>query len=189
MQDMDLQWQAGQLAENLQSMYPQMGWQQSHEMQGVGPDGLRSGDAGDAGPRRSRPAREPDAGRHEPGCARRGRLDRVRDLMGDDAAEVARAARRAGQDARGGRPDREQGRPARADPEGAAQDRLQRPEGSVLQADQGQDGPAPARPVRHRPRAHVRVQALRVRRPVPARSAPHDPQRACAGRGRAPRSS
>ena len=43
----------------------------------------------------------------------------------------------------GGRADRAEGRPARADAEGPAQDRLERAARPVLQADQGQGRPAP----------------------------------------------
>ncbi|MEZ5259995.1 MAG: hypothetical protein R2705_24850, partial [Ilumatobacteraceae bacterium] len=34
MQDMDLQWQAGQLGQHLQSMYPNMNWGQQYQMEG-----------------------------------------------------------------------------------------------------------------------------------------------------------
>ena len=64
--DMDLRWQLDQLGGHLQQMFPQMGWQQSYDFEGQDPMGFAPGDAGDAGPRRPRPAREPAAQRVEP---------------------------------------------------------------------------------------------------------------------------
>ena len=87
MEDMDLQWQAGQLAEHLQSMYPQMGWGQSHEMQGMDP--LNFGQAMQA----MQDLGDLDQlenlmrGATNPGALAEADLDRVRDLMGDDAAK------------------------------------------------------------------------------------------------------
>ena len=66
LEDMDLQWQMQQLSGNLQQMFPQMNWQQSYDFDGPGSDGVLPGDAGDAGPRRPRPAREPAPQRVEP---------------------------------------------------------------------------------------------------------------------------
>ena len=47
-----------------------------------------------------------------PGALAEADMDRVRDLMGDDAARSLRAPRRADQDAPGGRADRAEGGPA-----------------------------------------------------------------------------
>jgi uncharacterized protein with von Willebrand factor type A (vWA) domain len=85
MQDMDLQWQAGQLAQNLQSMYPQAGWDQSRQMSGA-PMGF--GEAMQA----MQDLGELDQlenlmrGATNPGALAEADFDRVRELMGDDAA-------------------------------------------------------------------------------------------------------
>ena len=115
MEDMDLQWQMQQRRRNLQQMFPQMNWGRELRLRGPGPDGVPAGDAGDAGPRRPRPAREPAAQRVEPGRTRRGRHGPRPRPDGRRRGQVTRAARRTHQDARGGRPDREQGRAPRAD--------------------------------------------------------------------------
>ena len=107
-------------AANLQQMFPQMNWSQRYDFEGQDPMGIRPGDAGDAGPRRPRPAREPAAQRVEPGRARRGRHGPRPRPDGRRRRPVARAAGRAHQDARGGRPDRAEGGPPRADAEGPA---------------------------------------------------------------------
>jgi uncharacterized protein with von Willebrand factor type A (vWA) domain len=85
MQDMDLQWQAGQLAQNLQSMYPQAGWDQSRQMSGA-PMGF--GEAMQA----MQDLGELDQlenlmrGATNPGALAEADFERVRELMGDDAA-------------------------------------------------------------------------------------------------------
>ena len=50
-----------------------------------------------------------------PGALAEADIDRVRDLLGDDAAQSLERLESAHQDARGGRPDREQGGPPRTD--------------------------------------------------------------------------
>lgn len=87
LQDMDLSWQMDQLAQNLQSMYPQMGWGQQYEFQGEEPLGMAQAmetmqDLGDMDQLENllRNASNPAA-------LAEADLDRVRDLMGDDAAE------------------------------------------------------------------------------------------------------
>ena len=161
-------------------MFPQMGWEQSYEFEGQDPMGFGQAmqtmqDLGDLDQLENLLRNATN-----PGALAEADMDRVRDLMGDDAARSLRTPRRADQDARGGRPDRAEGGPARADAEGLAQDRLQRAARPVLEADQGQGRPAPDESPRPRPRAHLRHQAVRVRRSVPARPAPHDPQRVAA---------
>ena len=156
---------------------PAAGLEPVLRLPGPGPARHGPGDADDAGARRPRPAREPAAQRVEPGRPRRGRHGPRARPPRRRRRPVARAPRRADPDAHRGRPHRAEGGPPRADAEGAAGDRLQRPARPVLQADQGAGRPAPGPPPRPRPRADVRHQALRVRRPVPARPAAHDPQR------------
>jgi uncharacterized protein with von Willebrand factor type A (vWA) domain len=84
--DMDLRWQLDQLGGHLQQLFPQMGWQQSYDFEGQDPMGFSQAmqamqDLGDL-----------DQLEHllrnasNPGALAEADLDRVRDLMGDDAA-------------------------------------------------------------------------------------------------------
>jgi uncharacterized protein with von Willebrand factor type A (vWA) domain len=87
MEDMDLQWQAGQLAQHLQSMYPQMGWGQSHDMQGSDPMGFGQAmqamqDLGDLDQLENLLKNATS-----PGQLAEADMDKVRNLMGDDAAK------------------------------------------------------------------------------------------------------
>lgn len=86
MEDMDLQWQMQQLGSNLQQMFPQMNWQQSYDFEGQDPLGMAQAmqamaDLGDL-----------DQLEHllqnatNPGALAEADMDRVRDLLGDDAA-------------------------------------------------------------------------------------------------------
>jgi uncharacterized protein with von Willebrand factor type A (vWA) domain len=85
MQDMDLQWQAGQLAQNLQSMYPQAGWgdrrQMSGEPMGFGQAMQAMQDLGELDQLENLMR-----GATNPGALAEADFDRVRELMGDDAA-------------------------------------------------------------------------------------------------------
>ena len=86
MEDMDLRWQMDQLGQNLRSMFPQMGWNQSYEFEGQDPMGFGQamqamqelGDL-DQMERMLRSATNPAQLAEVD-------MDRVRDLMGDDAA-------------------------------------------------------------------------------------------------------
>ena len=79
----------------------------------------------------------------------------------------------------------QQGGPLRADADGAcARSASNALRDLFQQAGQGQDRPAPGRPHRRRPRARLRDQALRVRRPVQPRHRAHHPQRHPAQRRR-----
>jgi uncharacterized protein with von Willebrand factor type A (vWA) domain len=86
MEDMDLQWQMQQLGSNLQQMFPQMNWGRSYDFEGQDPMGMAAAmqtmsDLGDL-----------DQLEHllqnatNPGALAEADLDRVRDLLGDDAA-------------------------------------------------------------------------------------------------------
>ena len=86
MEDMDLQWQMQQLGSNLQQMFPQMNWGQSYDFEGQDPMGMSEAmqamaDLGDL-----------DQLEHllqnatNPGALAEADLDRVRELLGDDAA-------------------------------------------------------------------------------------------------------
>jgi uncharacterized protein with von Willebrand factor type A (vWA) domain len=84
--DMDLRWQLDQLGSNLQQMFPQMNWGQSYDFEGQDPMGFGQAmqamqDLGDL-----------DQLEHlmqnatNPGALAEADMDRVRDLLGDDAA-------------------------------------------------------------------------------------------------------
>jgi uncharacterized protein with von Willebrand factor type A (vWA) domain len=86
LEDMDLRWQMSQLGQNLQSMYPQMGWGQGYQFEGSDPMGMGQAmqtmqELGDLDQLENllRNATSP-------GALAEADMDRVRDLMGDDAA-------------------------------------------------------------------------------------------------------
>ncbi len=87
MADMDLQWQMDQLGSNLQQMFPHLNWGQSYDFEGQDPMGFGQAmqamqDLGDL-----------DQLEHllqnatNPGALAEADMDRVRDLLGDDAAK------------------------------------------------------------------------------------------------------
>jgi uncharacterized protein with von Willebrand factor type A (vWA) domain len=86
LEDMDLRWQMSQLGQNLQSMFPQMGWGQGYQFEGSDPMGMGQAmqtmqELGDLDQLENllRNATSP-------GALAEADMDRVRDLMGDDAA-------------------------------------------------------------------------------------------------------
>jgi uncharacterized protein with von Willebrand factor type A (vWA) domain len=86
LEDMDLRWQMSQLGQNLQSMYPQMGWGQGYQFDGSEPMGMGQAmqtmqDLGDLDQLENllRNATSPSQ-------LAEADMDKVRDLMGDDAA-------------------------------------------------------------------------------------------------------
>ncbi|MEZ5297461.1 MAG: hypothetical protein R2697_14645 [Ilumatobacteraceae bacterium] len=86
MGDMDLQWQMQQLGENLQQMFPDMNWGRSYDTQGQDPTGFAQAmqtmqELGDLDQLENllRNATTP-------GQLAEADMDRVRDLLGDDAA-------------------------------------------------------------------------------------------------------
>ena len=103
LEDMDLQWQMQQLSGNLQQMFPQMNWNQSYDFEGQDPMGFGQAmqamqDLGDLDQLENLLRNASN-----PGALAEADMDRVRDLMGDDAAQVTRTARRTHQDAGAGR--------------------------------------------------------------------------------------
>jgi uncharacterized protein with von Willebrand factor type A (vWA) domain len=87
MDDMDLQWQMQQLSGNLQQMFPQMQWGKSYDFEGQDPMGLGQAmqqmqELGDLDQLENllRNAASP-------GALAEADMDKVRDLMGDDAAK------------------------------------------------------------------------------------------------------
>jgi uncharacterized protein with von Willebrand factor type A (vWA) domain len=86
MEDMDLQFQMDQLGQNLQSLYPQMGWGQGYDFRGQDPLGFSDSmqmmnDLGDMDQ-----LEQLMQGVTNPGALAEADIDRVRDLLGDDAA-------------------------------------------------------------------------------------------------------
>ena len=87
LEDMDLRWQMEQLGQNLQSMFPQMNWGQSYDMQGNDPMGMGQAmqtmqELGDLDQLENLMRNATN-----PGALAEADMDRVRDLMGDDAAK------------------------------------------------------------------------------------------------------
>ena len=86
MDDMDLQWQMQQLGENLQQMFPDMNWGRSYDMQGQDPTGFAEA------MQTMQELGELDQLENllrnatTPGQLAEADMDRVRDLLGDDAA-------------------------------------------------------------------------------------------------------
>ena len=87
LEDMDLRWQMDQLGQNLRGMFPQMNWNQSYEFEGQDPMGMGQAmqtmqELGDLDQLENllRNATSP-------GALAEADMDRVRDLMGDDAAK------------------------------------------------------------------------------------------------------
>lgn len=87
LEDMDLQWQMQQLSGNLQQMFPQLNWQRSYDFEGQDPMGFGEAmeamqDLGDLDQLENLLRNA-----SSPGALAEADLDRVRDLMGDDAAK------------------------------------------------------------------------------------------------------
>jgi len=86
LEDMDLQWQMQQLSGNLQQMFPQLNWNQSYDFEGQDPMGFQQAmaamqDMGDLDQLENLLRNA-----SSPGALAEADMDRVRDLMGDDAA-------------------------------------------------------------------------------------------------------
>ena len=86
LEDMDLQWQMQQLAGNLQQMFPQMNWEQGYDFEGQDPMGFSQAmqamqELGDLDQLENLLRNA-----SSPGALAEADMDRVRDLMGDDAA-------------------------------------------------------------------------------------------------------
>ena len=85
--DMDLRWQMDQLGRNLQSMFPQMGWGQQYGFEGSDPMGMAQA------MQTMQELGELDQLENllrnatSPGALAEADMDRVRDLLGDDAAK------------------------------------------------------------------------------------------------------
>ncbi len=84
--DMDLRWQMDQLGRSLQSMFPQQGWGQSYEFEGQNPMGMGQAmqmmqELGELDQLENLMKNATS-----PGALAEADMDRVRDLLGDDAA-------------------------------------------------------------------------------------------------------
>ncbi len=87
LEDMDLRWQAEQLASNLQAMFPDAGWQQRYDFQGGDPLSWGQGaemlrDLGDMDQ-----LEQMLQGQSNPGALAEVDLERARQLLGDESAE------------------------------------------------------------------------------------------------------
>jgi uncharacterized protein with von Willebrand factor type A (vWA) domain len=87
MDDMDLQWQMQQLSGNLQQMFPQMQWNQGYDFEGQDPMGMGQAmqqmqELGDLDQLENLLRNA-----SSPGALAEADMDKVRDLMGDDAAK------------------------------------------------------------------------------------------------------
>ncbi len=103
MEDMDLRWQVEQLGQNLRGLFPQMGWERRYDFSGVDPLGFGEAmemmdELGDIDQLENLMR-----GATNPGALAEADLDKVRDLLGDDAArslerlaELARMLEEAG---------------------------------------------------------------------------------------------
>ena len=90
--DMDLRWQMDQLGSNLRALFPQMGWDASYDFNGQDPLGLAEAmqamqELGDLDQ-----LEDLLRGVSTPTALAEADMDRVRDLLGDDAARVAASA-------------------------------------------------------------------------------------------------
>jgi uncharacterized protein with von Willebrand factor type A (vWA) domain len=101
--DMDLRWQVDQLGEHLRSLFPQMGWDRRYNFEGQDP--LNFGEAVDLMQQLGDMDQLENLlrGATSPGALAEADLDKVRDLVGDDAArslerlaELARMLEEAG---------------------------------------------------------------------------------------------
>ena len=93
MEDMDLRWQMDQLGQNLRGMFPGMNWNRSYDMQGQDPMGF--GQAMQTMQELGELDQLENLLRNatSPGALAEADMDRVRDLLGDDAAKsLARLA-------------------------------------------------------------------------------------------------
>jgi uncharacterized protein with von Willebrand factor type A (vWA) domain len=87
LEDMDLRWQIDQLSQNLQSMFPQAGWQKSYDFSGQEPMGFQQAmqsmqDLADLDQLENLMKNASN-----PAVLAEADMDRVRDLLGDDAAK------------------------------------------------------------------------------------------------------
>ena len=177
LEDMDLRWQMEQLAQNMRSMFPQMPWNRSYDFEGSDPMGFAEAmqtmqELGDLDQLENllRNASSPAA-------LAEADMDKVRDLLGDDAAKsLKRLAELAKMLEDAGLIEQKEGR-LELTPRGLrkiGQNALSELFSKLAKSKIGQHE---VKRLGYGPRAHLRDEALRVRRPVQPRPAAHDPQR------------
>ena len=86
LEDMDLRWQADQLGENLRSLFPQMGWNQSHDFQGQDPMGFAQAAQAMEQLGQMDQLEQLLRGATNPGALLEADIDAAREVLGDDAA-------------------------------------------------------------------------------------------------------
>ncbi|MEM7285873.1 MAG: hypothetical protein AAF480_05940 [Actinomycetota bacterium] len=103
MEDMDLQWQAQQLAQNLQGQFPDLGWGQSYQFEGQNPMGMGEAQSVFEDLADLDQLEQMLQNTSNPGALAEVDIERARELMGDQAAnslermaEVARMLEEAG---------------------------------------------------------------------------------------------
>ena len=143
--DMDLRWQMDQLGGHLRQLFPQLGWGQSYDFEGQDPLGMGQAmetmrELGDLDQLENLLRNAAN-----PGALAEADMDRVRDLLGDDAARsLERLAELTKMLTEAGLIEQREGR-LELTPQGPAGDRLERAARPVRQADQGPGRPAPGR--------------------------------------------
>jgi uncharacterized protein with von Willebrand factor type A (vWA) domain len=87
MEDMDLRWQMDQLSQNLQSMFPQAGWQKSYDFSGQEPIGFQQAMQSMQELADLDQLENLMKNASNPAALAEADMDKVRDLLGDDAAK------------------------------------------------------------------------------------------------------
>ena len=178
LEDMDLRWQMDQLGGHLQQLFPQMGWDRRYDFSRPGPARLRRGRPDAQRARRPRPARADAARRVEP----RARWPRSTSTgpascsATTPPAASSSSPKLAQQLEDAGLINNKEGR-LELTPKGLR--KIGRNALSDLFSKLARDklGRHEIERTGHRPRAHLRHQALRVRRPVQPPHRAHGPQR------------
>lgn len=86
LEDMDLRWQMDQLAENLQSMFPEIGWNRRYEFEGQDPMGFQQAMASMQELSKLDQLENMMKNASSPAALAEADMDQVRELLGDDAA-------------------------------------------------------------------------------------------------------
>lgn len=90
LEDMDLRWQVDQLAQNLQSMFPQMGWSRRYEFEGSDPVGFEQAMKSIQELSELDQLENLMKDASNPAALAEADMDRVGELLGDDAAQSLR---------------------------------------------------------------------------------------------------
>ncbi len=153
LEDMDLRWQVDQLGENLQQLFPQMGWDRRYDFSGQDPLGFAEAaqlmqELGDIDQLENLLR-----GATNPGALAEVDIDRARELLGDEAARsLERMAELAKMLEEAGLIENKEGR-FELTPKGIRRSGRTRSTDLFKKLADGQDGQARARAQRRRPRA------------------------------------